>query len=48
VYGIALAVLLLDESVDLRTAAGGALLVVAAVMATRRSRAPVGGQRSIG
>jgi drug/metabolite transporter (DMT)-like permease len=37
VYGIALAAWLLDETPDLRTIAGGALIVTAAVIASRRT-----------
>jgi drug/metabolite transporter (DMT)-like permease len=50
VYGVALAFMLLGEAPDARTVAGGALLVVAAVVATRNSANPnsVGGERSIG
>lgn len=38
VYGIALAYLLLDETVDARTLLGAALLVAAAIVASRRAR----------
>jgi drug/metabolite transporter (DMT)-like permease len=40
VYGIVLALLLLDEVPDLRTIAGAALLVTAAAIASRRANAP--------
>jgi drug/metabolite transporter (DMT)-like permease len=48
VYGIALAFALLDEVPGPRTLAGGALIVTAAMVATRRARlAPVGSRRPI-
>lgn len=48
VYWIALAVALLGKALDGRTLAGGALLVTAAMVATRRSVLAVGDGRSIG
>ena len=48
VYGIALAVVFLSETPGLRTLAGGALIVAAAIVATRRSHlAMVGSRRPI-